>query len=329
MISNNLAVSTDIDLDRDGTFHSTVWMSYSSNTSAYGRIGIPITSIRHGAGPGVLFLAGTHGDEYEGQIALRRLALNMDHNSIRGSILILPSLNWPAVANGSRLSPLDNGNLFRSYSDQGDLKPTASIANFVKSKLVGRVRAIIDIHSGGTSLSYLPSSQMFLGGDTVRDQASLDLLNAFNAPYGLISMGVKPHPTSLFGVAYSSNIPFLTTELGGAFCDAEGVEIAYEGALNVLRFLDILEGPKTESRTRMLQISKTEQVVYCMQSGILERRVRLGELVSKGQLVGLLHPLNSRIEMPVQILAPTEGTVVCERPLPLCKSGDCLFVFGT
>jgi predicted deacylase len=38
--------------------------------SAYGWIPIPVACVKNGAGPRILLMAGNHGDEYEGQVAL-------------------------------------------------------------------------------------------------------------------------------------------------------------------------------------------------------------------------------------------------------------------
>lgn len=48
-------------------------LPHSVHRSAYGFIPIPVAVIACGAGPTVLLMAGNHGDEYEGQIALGNL----------------------------------------------------------------------------------------------------------------------------------------------------------------------------------------------------------------------------------------------------------------
>ena len=59
-----------VDFEQDGRQISHLQLPHSSNTSAYGWIGIPISVIRNGRGPTLYLEAGNHGDEYEGQIAL-------------------------------------------------------------------------------------------------------------------------------------------------------------------------------------------------------------------------------------------------------------------
>jgi uncharacterized protein len=48
-------------------------LPHSVTRSAYGNIMIPIAVVSNGRGPTALFVAGNHGDEYEGQIALSKL----------------------------------------------------------------------------------------------------------------------------------------------------------------------------------------------------------------------------------------------------------------
>ena len=46
----------------------------SRNTSGWGVVEIPIIVVKNGTGPTVLLTGGIHGDEYEGPIAISRLA---------------------------------------------------------------------------------------------------------------------------------------------------------------------------------------------------------------------------------------------------------------
>jgi N-alpha-acetyl-L-2,4-diaminobutyrate deacetylase len=67
-------VRCDIDLDAQGRQAGYLRAPLSRNTSGWGTIEIPIVSVKNGSDPTVLFTGGVHGDEYEGQIAVSRLA---------------------------------------------------------------------------------------------------------------------------------------------------------------------------------------------------------------------------------------------------------------
>ena len=71
-------ISTDIDFEKDGKQVSHLFMPWSMNDSAYKVVHIPIACIKNGPGPTMLFTAGTHGDEYEGQVGLLNLARELD-----------------------------------------------------------------------------------------------------------------------------------------------------------------------------------------------------------------------------------------------------------
>src|SRR3546814_6849872 len=71
--------------------------------------------IRNGDGPAALLVAGNHGDEYEGQIALRDLARTLEPAAVTGTVIVVPGLNFPAVRAAVRCSPVDGGNMNRSF----------------------------------------------------------------------------------------------------------------------------------------------------------------------------------------------------------------------
>lgn len=49
----------------------------------------------------MLLTGGVHGDEYEGQIAISRLARRLDAQSARGKVFMLPAVVLPAALAGT------------------------------------------------------------------------------------------------------------------------------------------------------------------------------------------------------------------------------------
>jgi hypothetical protein len=128
--------------------HGFIRLPYSVHRSAYGWIPIPVASIKNGKGPRILLMAGNHGDEYEGQVALGKLIRSLDPAEVRGPIIILPSANFPAAMAGMRTSPLDEGNLNRSFPGDPYGGPTAQIADYIESVLLPQCDFVVDFHSG-------------------------------------------------------------------------------------------------------------------------------------------------------------------------------------
>ena len=75
---------------------------FSSDISAYGFIPVPLAVIGGGAGPTILLLAGTYGDETDSQIALARVAQALDPRQMNGRVIILPMANAPAAHAATR-----------------------------------------------------------------------------------------------------------------------------------------------------------------------------------------------------------------------------------
>jgi len=329
-VSRFLAASTNADLSKDGKQHDTISINYSSNRSAYGRIGVPFTVIRNGTGPTLLLLAGTHGDEYQGQIALRRLAKDIRPEAISGRLLILPSLNAPASYSDTRISPIDSANLFRSYAEPPTASPTPSIANFIKTELVGISDAIVDLHSGGTSLEFTACVMAFLSADESYNRRVLELGAAFGAPTLVLNHRPQPNPSSLVGIAHAAKIPMIATELGGgSLSRASDVTIGCEGVLRTMNHLGMASlEVEPAGRQRVLEAKSTNCFIYSETDGIFEPSVDIGQSVLAGQLVGYVHPLSSVVQDPVPLSFATSGTIICRRALARTLPGDCLFQVG-
>ena len=88
---------TDLDFDRDGKQIGELRLPHSPHEDAWGVIPLPLAVLRNGTGPTALLVAGVHGDEYEGPIALSELIRQLDPKEIRGRLIVLPALNAPAV----------------------------------------------------------------------------------------------------------------------------------------------------------------------------------------------------------------------------------------
>ena len=162
-------LASEIDFDRDGKQHGFIRLPYSVHRSAYGWIPIPVASLKNGDGPRVLLMAGNHGDEYEGQVALGKLIRSLEPADMRGRIIILPSANFPAAMAGMRTSPLDEGNLNRSFPGDPYGGPTEQIADYIESVLLPQCDFVFDFHSGGSSLTYVPSALLRRGQGAVHD----------------------------------------------------------------------------------------------------------------------------------------------------------------
>ena len=77
-------ITATVDFDRDGVQHGFLKLPHSRDDSAWGAIMIPITVVRRGAGATALLTGANHGDEYEGPVALVKLAGALQARDVRG-----------------------------------------------------------------------------------------------------------------------------------------------------------------------------------------------------------------------------------------------------
>jgi predicted deacylase len=104
-----------------------------------------------------VLLAGNHGDEYEGQIVVSKLARALEANQIRGRLILLPMLNFPAAQAGLRTSPIDQGNLNRLFPGNPKGTPSEMITHYVEKVVLPLADYSVDLHSGGSSRFYPPT----------------------------------------------------------------------------------------------------------------------------------------------------------------------------
>lgn len=304
-------------------------MPYSCDLSAYGFVPIPVTCIRNGPGPTALLVAGNHGDEYEGQVALMKLARMLGPENLSGRIIILPALNFPAVDAGRRVSPLDNGNLNRLFPGDPAGTPTQMIAHYVSDVLLPMAHLVVDLHSGGRSLDYVPSALVKPGRNPDETTALRNLLEIFGAPVSFISDGAGGGgATTLAAAAQLRNVPALTAELGGsATLSGEGLTLAIQGTLRLLKSTGSVKDIDVDApqHTRLMRVPGRSAFIYSDCRGIFEPLAKPGDEVQAGQRAGSIHPIGWSERDPVDVMFPTNGLIACRRAPALTESGDCLF----
>lgn len=321
----------EIDLAREGRQTGFLRYPYSTHESAYGWLPIPIVNLRNGPGPTVFIMAGNHGDEYEGQITVARLCRELPLESIRGQLILLPVANLPAALAGRRVSPIDQGNLNRSFPGSPDEGPTAAIAHFIETELVARVDVVLDLHSGGSSLEYIPSALVRAYSDPERRSQALRLLDAFGAPIGYVVQEPQGEDRTLMGAAERRGILALGTEIGGGgTVSVRTARLAFEGVCRVLSYLGVahLDAPKA-GPVRRLEVGGDDYYVYSLEDGVFEPLVDLGDEVVADQAAGRVHFPETPWREPVVTRFARAGVVFCRRVPGRTRRGDCLFHLGT
>lgn len=322
-------VWSGIDLDAQGKDADFLRIPHSVDTSAYGWVPVPVIRIMNGTGPTALLCAGNHGDEYEGQVALLDLARQIEARDIRGRVIILPALNYPAVAAGRRVSPLDEGNLNRAFPGDAAGSPTEMLAHYIVEELFPRTDLVIDLHSGGRSLEYVHCALGHYGKGEDTDARIRQLLGVFAAPFSILTQGGGGGgDTTLYAAAAARGIAAITTELGGgARIDPVGRACADAGVRRVLAHWGIWgdDAPASPAPSRLARMKPRSLSVFAPHGGIFEPFVTPGSAVTAGQPAGRLYDPERPLLPPTELRFVTDGIVSCRRALAHTRLGDCLF----
>lgn len=323
-------VTASIPVGAPGKHQGYLTVPHSRDDSAWGSIQIPITTIANGEGPTLLFTAGSHGDEYEGQIALMKAARRLRPEEIRGRVILLPSLNHPAVLAGTRLSPIDGLNMNRVFPGRRVGTPTEMIAHYVYHRLLPLADVVVDLHSGGRTLEFLPSVIMHDLPDPELRARTLAAIRAFGAPAAAILTELDSEGMLDTAVESLGKV-FISTELGGGGTStAATVGIAERGIDNLLRHFGVLasEAPPPEAG-RTLYTPEGTAFVVARGAGMLEMLVDLGEPVAAGQPLCRVHHFEDHEREPTDYAARCDGLLWCRHVPGLVKRGDCLAVVAS
>ena len=321
-------ISATVDFDRDGVQHGFLKLPYSRDDSAWGAVMIPIAVIKRGNGPTALLSGANHGDEYEGPIALFGLARELEPAQVTGRIIIVPAMNYPAFRAATRTSPIDKGNMNRVFPGRPDGTVTEKIADYFQRHLLPLADVVLDIHSGGKTLQFVPFAAAHVLPDKAQQERCVAAMRAFNAPYSMMLLEIDS--VGMYDTAAEAmGKTFVSTELGGGgSATAVTADIARRGVRNLLRHAGILGGAAECGPSVDLDMPSGDCYVSSESTGLLEMRADLGAKVRKGDVIARVYDCERTGLPPVEYRAKLDG-ILAGRHFPgLVQMGDTIGVLA-
>ncbi|MDK1491320.1 N(2)-acetyl-L-2,4-diaminobutanoate deacetylase DoeB [Sinorhizobium sp. 7-81] len=321
-------ISATVDFEANGTQHGFLRLPYSRDDSAWGSVMIPVTVIKNGEGPTALLTGGNHGDEYEGPVALFDLARTLDAKEVQGRVIIVPAMNYPAFLGGARTSPIDKGNLNRSFPGRPDGTVTEKIADYFQRVLLPLADVVLDFHSGGKTLDFLPFCAAHILADKVQEAKAFDYVKAFGAPWSMKMLEIDA--VGMYDTAAEEmGKIFITTELGGGgSATAKSVGIAKRGVRNVLTHAGIINGDVDTSPTEWLDMPDGDCFAFAEETGLVEFLADLGDVVQRGSVIARVYPTGRTGAEPIEVHARMDGIFIARHYPGLIKAGDCCAVLA-
>ncbi|MFA9419935.1 MAG: N(2)-acetyl-L-2,4-diaminobutanoate deacetylase DoeB [Gammaproteobacteria bacterium] len=324
-------ISATIDFEKDGLQHGFLQVPHSRNDSAWGSLMIPITVAKNGSGPTALFTGANHGEEYEGPIALNDLCNRIDIDKIEGRVIVIPAMNYPAYLAATRVSPIDNLNMNRIFPGKAKGSITQVIADYFSTALLPMSDYVLDIHSGGKTLEFLPFAAYHELDDKNQQARCEAATRAFAAPW-FVSL-VEIDAGGMYDTqAESMGKVFVSTELGGGGTSSPyTVAIAKRGVHNLLVHAGILQERAIEADEPVVQLDMQQDNAYLFSehNGLLEPCVALGDPVTRGDLIARVYSTERCGVPPVEYHAGSNGIIMGRHFPSLIKIGDFMNVIAS
>jgi predicted deacylase len=323
-----------IDFERPGKHHYRVAFHFDG-TWGYSLVPLTVINGKRGTNPNnVICFGGTHGNEYEGQVAVKRLCAELDPDQIAGRVVLIPQLSESACNANLRFSPLDGVNMNRAFP--GNARGTISyrISNFIKTRIFPLGRVVIDIHSGGKEGAFPICTSFHPIPDAAQRREIATVSQLFDTPFVMIYAS-----TMASGLLTDEAEAEGKITLGGEFGGGEttsrfGVRHAFEGTRNVLRHYGLLEGamqkirPEGAPPPKLVKADTLEHYVPNPRDGIWEPVADLGDSVRKGDLIGRLHDFSDHSSSPLEIRSELDGYVIMMHLSARPSKGQTLYVIA-
>jgi predicted deacylase len=268
-------------------------------------------------GPTMFISAAIHGDELNGVEIIRRLLTQRRFERLKGCLICVPVINSFGMLQHSRYSP-DGRDLNRSFpgSEQGSL--TARLCHIFLQQVVKQCDYGIDLHTGAMHRSNLPQIRGNLDDDEIARLASV-----FGVP---VLLNANERDGSLRQVATENQVKVLLYEAGEALrYDEVSIKVGVNGILNVLRALDMIPAIRRRKPLPDPYVARSSRWLRAPDSGSFQPRVRLGDWVNKGDMVGtVFDPTNIFSGISTRLICPFDGIVIGESRIPLVNEGDAL-----
>jgi predicted deacylase len=276
--------------------------------------------------PLLLVAAGVHANEYEGQEAVRQFFDWLPLDSLQGSFLGIPVCNVLAYEHSRRTSPeiVDGANLARIFPGDPHGTPTQRLADALFSLALNHLTnedLFVDFHSAEETSNLLPLA----GYRTVTNSSRQKSVAAAKCLTGFQLWEVKAQSGRFNSEIAERGITSVGTEItGSAGCEERDVSLYFEALRSLSGFAKVAPFPFSSHAEKK---ALTMGTIFAPESGFLRKRVKLGDRVTAGQVMGEIVSLTG--EARGDVVATATGLVTGERRRPMIWAGDTCFWIGT
>lgn len=231
-------------------------------------------------GPTLCLAAGVHGDELNGVEVARRAFSQADPNTMRGTLIAVPSINAEGVRTGNRYLS-DRRDLNRMFPGRAGGSVGAIIAYAVFTKVISRCDALVDLHTASNNRTNLPQ---------IRADISDPEISELAVHFGLgIVVGGSGPDGSLRREAAKAGIPAIIYEAGEPYrFQEQEILRGVQGVENIMAYLDMTDRVDREiPDARVYEKSRWVRAAFG-KGGFFFPTAELGEFVKTGDVLGTI-----------------------------------------
>ena len=266
-------------------------------------------------GPCLVLVAGIHGDESEGVLALMELWSELDPASFTGRVVLVPVANPPAFAAHRRTSPLDGLDLNRIFPGKADGSPSERLAHRLFDSVLRHCDFLFSLHSWYSAGVVLPYVEFKHNLGTAH--ASLEAAKA--SGFDLIRIS-EWSPGLMTRVVNEAGIPGMEAEIGGTGISTPENRALYKSRIRALMgHLGMAASPQPTNPWRLVDHID----LMAPDGGALMITTRLGAEVAAGEKLAQISDLHNR---PLaEVRSPSNGLVGAMRLAGSVQSGELVF----
>lgn len=280
-------------------------------------------------GPTVAIVAGLHGTEYAGVLAVVRFARELDPATLSGTVILVPLANVASFERlTARLNPVDGKNMNRVFPGDSAGTQSERVAYYLRTRVLERSDAAIDVHGGDLDESLRHYSFVVYTGNAAQDSVSVRMALGLGYDHLIryrMSSGDPKQAIMLATAAAVLGKPTITVEAGFAgTAQLEDVGALVDGFRGALGALGMVDAPE-HTASRPVWLDKTA-FVTSEHGGIFQPSVERGAYVAAGTLLGQV--TNYYGADRYEVRAPVAGVVLYVRAVPAIAAGDQVAFLG-
>jgi predicted deacylase len=270
--------------------------------------------VAHGVqpGPSLALIAGVHGSEYPGILAVSETMRNLDPATLSGVVLGVIVANVPAFrGRREKICPLDGKNLATVFPGDPNGSPSQVIADVIQREIVAQADYVIELHGGDAFDELTPFSIYTRTGNEETDRRALGFAQSYGLP--IIETpswdGRFRHVGGLYSTACALGKPGFVAEAGqNAIVEPEAVVVHCTGIDAAMRHLGMLPGGGNAGNGSTPPATARYVSMRSAYTGLLRSHVEAGQTVGEGDVIAEVTDYFGNVLS--EIRAPIGGTVV-------------------